>query len=55
MPVSGLNGLIYLGGGYFRESLFREEKNNVNITQTNFMKLIFSIKSIYCSIVLFTF
>ena len=26
MPVSGLSGLICLGGGYFRESLFREYK-----------------------------
>ena len=47
IPVSGLSGLICLGRGYFRESLFREDKNNVNITQTNFMMFIFSIKSIF--------
>ena len=44
MPVSGLSGLICLGGGIF--GLFRGDKNNVNITQTNFMRFIFLIKSI---------
>ena len=34
MLVSGLNRLICLCGGYFREGLFREDKNNVNIAQT---------------------
>ena len=52
--MTGLSGLIWLGGWYFRESLFRDDKNNVNITQTNFMRFIFSIKSICCSIVSFT-
>ena len=50
----GLSGLIYLDGGYFQEGLFREDKNNVNIAQTNSVKFIFSIKSIRCSIASFT-
>ena len=37
MPASELSGLICLGGGGdFQESLFREDKNNMNSTQTNF-------------------
>ena len=53
MPVSGLSELICLGGEYFRESLFQEDKNNVNIVQANFMKFILSIKNIFCLIVSF--
>ena len=42
--LSGLSALICLGGGYFRKRLFSEDESNVNITQTNFMRFIFSIK-----------
>ena len=54
--LSGLSALICLGGGYFRKRLFSEDESNVNITQTNFMRFIFSIKlkSISCSIVSLT-
>ena len=38
------------GEGYLWESLFRKDKIDVNITQTNFMRFIFSIKSICYSI-----
>ena len=46
MLVSGRSGLICLGRGYFQESLFGVDKNYVNITQTNFMRFVFSSKSI---------
>ena len=54
--LSGLSGLIYLGGGYFRKRLFRDDESKVNITETDFMWFILStkIKSISCSIVLLT-
>ena len=43
MPVSGLSGWANMPGrwGYFQERLFREDKNNENIAQTNFMRFIF--------------
>ena len=43
MAASGLSGLIYLGGGYFRKGLYHEDKTNVNIAQTNFVRFIFPI------------
>ena len=46
MLVSGRSGLICLGRGYIQESLFGVDKNYVNITRTNFMRFVFSSKSI---------
>ena len=40
MLVSGLSRLIYLGGGFFQESLFREDKNNVNMEMEMVYKLL---------------
>ena len=54
MPVKWAKWANMPERGDFSESLFREDKNNVNIAQTNFMRFIFSIKSSCCSIVSIT-